>query len=192
MSDALLFGIIIVGIFALLLVYYAFKKFKNFKKKPKEKKIKTQKIKISKQAEELDLRGAGSYVDASKKFLFRKELKFIAHVSRILPPEYVVFPKVGLDLILEPVGNKDLYNSVANKYVDMIIFEEATMKPVLAIDTYDGTIGNEQLDLKCPNVVKALEAAELPLLEFKIKNDYTEAEIKQPVFEALGLNKERK
>ena len=197
MSDVLLFAIIIFGVFTLVIGYYLFKNIKKFQKssKQKEKKIKKPKVKISKKSDELD-EFRGSYVDISKKFLFRKELKLLAHISRALPREYLVFPKIGVDLILGSIGDKNLYNAVASKYIDMVIFEEATMKPVLAIDTYDGSLGNEQLDLECQVLVKALKVAELPLITIKIKGDYTEEDIKKPIFETLGIkqseNEERK
>lgn len=189
MSNTLLIVTIITGLFILIFGYYLFRKLKNIKRNSKPKKKKEKVIKKEKKTKEnkelIDFKG--SYVDLSKKFLFRKELKFLAFVNRILPPQYIIFPKIGLDLILEPVGNRDLYNSVANKYIDMVIFEEATMKPVVAVDLYDGTIGNEQLDVEGTDIIKAFEIAGLPLLTFKIKTDYTEAEIKTPIFKALGL-----
>ena len=62
-------------------------------------------------------------------------------ISKVLPKGYVAFPKIGLDTILQPVGSADLYNLVASKYVDIVIFDEITMKPRVAIDIFDGSKG---------------------------------------------------
>ena len=105
----------------------------------------------------------------------------------MLPKGYVAFPKVGIDTILEPVGRKDLFNKIADKYLDIVIFDEYTMKPKVAIDIFDGSIGDEQLDVNSPDVIKALQIAELPLISIKVKTDYTQDEIKNPIYEALGL-----
>ncbi len=105
-----------------------------------------------------------------------------------MPKGYIVFPKVGLDLILAPVGNKSLYESIQGKYVDLVIFEEDTMKPRIAVDLYDGSIGDEQLDIENPDIIKALQVAELPMISFKVKPEYTEEEIKDPIFKILNKN----
>lgn len=107
-----------------------------------------------------------------------------------MPRGYIAFPKIGTDLILVPVGNKALFDSVRDKYIDLVIFEEATMKPKAAIDLFDGSIGDEQLDIESPEVVNALKIAELPLISFRVKTEYTNEEIKIPIFKALKINEE--
>ena len=87
-------------------------------------------------------------------------------------------------------GKKNLFISVQNKVLDFVVFEEVSMKPVLAVDVYDGTIGDEQINETEEMVIKALESAGLPLVSFKVKTDYMEEEIKKPIYDALGLNKE--
>lgn len=108
-------------------------------------------------------------------------------INKILPKGFIVFPKVGVDLILAPVGNKSLYDSIRGKYLDLVIFEDITMKPRLAIDLHDGTIGDEELEVDSPEVVNALKVAELPLISFKIKTDYEIDEIKNPILKELGF-----
>ena len=193
MSDTVIIILIVAVILILLISFYFFKKYKISKQKGKDKPKKIEKIKVKKEKkikqkpeDMIDLKG--SYVDIADKFLFRKEFKLLIIVNRILPKGYVAFPKVGVDLILVPLGNKTLYDSIQNQYIDLVVFEEDTMKPKVAIDLYDGTIGDEQLDVENPTVVKALKVAELPLISFRVKTDYTTEEIKDPIYEALGIN----
>ncbi len=183
---------VVLGI--LLIVYVVTfimkeRKKKNKDAKPakikKEKHKKVKKIKTEQEPEKLDTKG--SYVDVVDKFLYRKEMKILILVNRALPKGYLVFPRIGLDTILEPVGSKTLYNSVCGKYVDMVIFEQETMKPKVAIDIYDDTIGDEQLDVQSPEATEALKSANLPLISFRVKADYTPKEIQEPIMKALGL-----
>lgn len=193
------FAIIAAVLIVLIILFFVVKfimKHKPAKKKEdkpaKDKSIKKPKFKIwRKKKKDTENNNAaelkGSYVDVVDKFLFRKELKVLVLVSRVLPKGYVAFPKVGIDTILEPVGRKDLFNKIADKYLDIVVFDEYTMKPKVAIDIFDGSIGDEQLDVNSPDVIKALQIAELPLISIKVKTDYTQDEIKNPIFEALGL-----
>lgn len=196
MSNTLII-IIIISVLMILIAFYGIKKYKNSKKnKPKkEKKVKVKvkkdkKVKKNKKPEK-SFNDIGSYVDINTKYLFRKELKLLILINKILPKGFIVFPKVGVDLILTPVGNKSLYESIHGEYLDLVIFEEDTMKPRIAIDLYDGSIGDEQLDIHHPNVLKALDSAELPIISFKVKTEYTEEEIKEPIFKILNKNDEK-
>ncbi|MDD4110458.1 MAG: DUF2726 domain-containing protein [Clostridia bacterium] len=191
--------IIILALLLILVGIYGFNKFKELKKNKKnkpEKKAdkkknngKREKIKKEearrKKEEDFDLKGAN--VDIAEKFLFRKEVKLLILINRILPKGLIVFPKVGVDLILTPIGNRTLYDSIHGKYVDLVIFEEDTMKPKLAIDLYDGTIGDEQLEVECPEVIYALKNAEFPIVSIKIKAEYEIEEIKALLLKGLGM-----
>lgn len=191
----MIFAIITIILVILLIIFYVskfvIKKLKNKKEtsKPKEKKPKKRlwfkKSNQLKNDNATELKGA--YVATVDKFLFRKELKILVLVSRVLPTGYIAFPKIGVDTILEPVGRKDLFNMVANKYLDIVIFEEQSMKPKLAIDIFDGSIGDEQIEINSSEVVNALKVAGLPLISIKVKTEYTESEIKNPIYEALGI-----
>ena len=184
-----IFLALILFIVILMFVLKISKKFKPKNRIKKEKKPKIKKAKIITNNNAVEVQG--SYVDLVDKFLFRKEVKLLVLISKILPKGYVIFPKISLGSILEPVGRKNLFISVQNKILDFVIFEESTMKPALAVDVYDGTIGDEQLNQTDDIAIQALNSANLPLVSFKVKTDYTEEEIKTPIYDALGLNKEK-
>lgn len=192
---------IVIGSFVILfaIVYFVIRIIKKRRLNEttvnkKDKKIKIQKEKKSKEIKETDghIEIKGSYVDLVNKFLFRKEFKVLVLVTRILPKGYVAFPKIGLDTILEPVGRKDLFERIKNCYLDIVIFDEVTMKPKAAIDIFDGSIGDEQVEIATPDVTFALKTVELPLISLKVKTDYSENEIKDPIYKALNINVEEK
>lgn len=130
----------------------------------------------------------GSYCDTVDKFLYRKEIKVYVLINKILPKEFIAFPKISLKSILEPVGSHALYDLVKGKVVDIVVFERETMKPRAVIDIFDGSIGDEQLDTFSPNVVDALKSAELPIVSVKVKTDYDQRELELQLLDALGLN----
>lgn len=180
---------ILLFIVVLTFILKLFKKIKPKKRIKKEKQPKIKKVKTVINQNAVDTQG--SYVNLVDKFLFRKEVKLLVLISKILPKGYVIFPKISLGSILEPVGRKNLFISVQNKILDFIVFEEISMKPVLAIDVYDGSIGDEQINEADEIVVEALKSANLPLVSFKVKTDYTEEEIKTPIYNALGINENK-
>ena len=58
----------------------------------------------------------------------------------------------------------------------------------MAIDIFDGSIGDEQMDIVSPEIVEAFKLAELPLIAIKVKTEYSQADIKEPIWSALGIN----
>ncbi len=172
-----------------IIIFSAYKFAKYKKKKPKDKIQKTKKPKkvVKQKIKQDKLQLKGSYCDTVDKFLYRKEVKLLIVISKILPKEYVVFPKIGIDTILEPVGSHALFDAVKGKYLDFVIFEQETMKPKLVIDVFDGSIGDEQLDQESPEVFEALKSAELPVVTIKVKTDYDLEEIKNQIWSGLGI-----
>ena len=186
---------VVAFILVVFLIYAYVKKRKNNakdkkgkEKKVKEKKAKQKKLKNEEKKVKIEnMKKKGAYCDTVDKFLFRKEIKVFILINKILPKGYICFPKIGLETILEPIGSHELFNSVKGKFVDFVIFKQETMKPVAVVDIFDGSIDDEQIDVDSPEVVEALKSAELPIVSFRVKPDYTIEEIKQPLFDALKI-----
>ncbi len=189
MSSALWIVVVIVAIFIFLITWYVFKRVKLSKKNKKDKPKNEKKIKLKKVKEkEDDIKDI--HVNIAEKFLFRKELKMLILINKILPNGYVVFPKIGVDLIIN--SNSNISEMVRGKYVDMVIFEENTMKPKVVVDLFDGSLGDEQLEIEKPEILQVLTKAEMPIVSFKVKADYTNEEIKEPIFKALKIDDKAK
>ena len=189
MEIAIIAAVIVFLIIVYVLYRYLKKKSKSKnteKKEPKPKKEKVKKVKVKKNKNTLNLKA--SSVDKVNKFLYRKELKVLLLISKILPKGFVAFPKIGIDTVLEPVGNADLFNLIRDKYIDIVVFDEITMQPKVAIDIFDGSIGDEQMDIVSPEIADALKLADLPLVSIKVKTEYTQEDLKTPIYNALGLN----
>lgn len=111
-----------------------------------------------------DLTIADQYMDV-------REVIFYEYLQRALPHNCVAFPKVGVDSILKPKGSKNSYNSILSKYVDYIVFNKQTMKPVLYVDLYDDSLNEQILKEEDKNVENALKAVKLPKISVKVTED---------------------
>ena len=61
------------------------------------------------------------------------------------------------------------------------MFEKSTMKPILVLDIYDNSFGDEPLTLMSENVTDILKKVNLPILSIQVKDKYNEEEIKQKI-----------
>lgn len=184
------FGVI-AGLAIIMLAFTAIRKRrKKTAAKREDKKLKPPKTKKKRPVlrnKNGKLETKPSYCDTVDKFLYRKEVKIFILISKVLPKGYIAFPKISLGTILEPIGSPALFNSVKDKTVDFVIFDQETMKPKAVVDVYDGSIGDEQLDMLDERLVIALKSAQLPVVSFKVKTDYDIDEIKKPIYEALEI-----
>ena len=177
--------LIAMFIFARALVIWRRKRAGKEVKRPRKIRLKRKKEEKQLRNQNGKLDTKGSYCDVVDKYLYRKELKLFVLISKILPKGYIVFPKVGVDTILEPVGSHTLYNSIRDRYVDLVIFNLETMKPRVVIDIFDGSIGDEQLETETPEVIEALKSAELPLISIKVQTSYDQEELKDQIMAIL-------
>lgn len=120
-------------------------------------------------------------VAINNEYLNREEIKFLEFINKIITKEYVVYPKVGVENIVKPIGNRMLYNSILGTYVDYCMFEKSTMKPILVLDIYDNSFGDEPLTLMSQNITEILKKVNLPILSIQVKDKYNEEEIKQKI-----------
>ena len=173
------------GGFALMILYYIIK-FINKKgllkvdlkiKKPKEKK--------------LEVEGIDS-VKVVEKYMYRREVKFLIALNQVLPRQYISLPKVAVANLLEPQGSKVLYNSLKDIFVDFVVFEEATMKPLLVVDVYDNSFEDELIKAHHPQLVEIFKKLNIKLIDIAVKNDINLPELKEKLNLALGLASENK
>lgn len=159
---------ILIGIVA---IYVLFKLLAFLKKKGLlkfDKKDKTKKPKQKKERKAVDVTGAVSLVD---KYMYRREVKALIALNRVLPKEFIALPKVGVANLVEPKGSRNLYNSIKDFFVDFVIFEEATMKPKLIVDVYDNSFEDELLKQKHPQLVEIMKNLNINILEIAVRGE---------------------
>lgn len=101
-------------------------------------------------------------------YLWPKEVEFYDMYRTLLPKEYLMVPKVGVDKIVKPHGSLLMYNAIKNKYVDFCIFKRSNMEPVMVIDCFYPSITDSTIKELDKAVTKALEAVNIPVLQYEI------------------------
>lgn len=119
-------------------------------------------------------------------YLWPKELEFYEMFKNILPHEYLIVPKVGVDKIVKPHGSLVMYNAVKSKYVDFCVFKMSNMEPVVVIECFYPSITDSTIKELDKPVKVALEAVQIPVLKFEILDtEYDTEKVLQRFLDAL-------
>lgn len=116
-----------------------------------------------------------------------KEMIFLEYLHKALPKDFIAFPRVGVDQILQPKGNKIMYNKVLAKYVDICVFLRSEMKPVLIIDLIDTNPATQALCEMDLSVKDALKSVKLPILKQTLSNTYNLDELKKKCYDLIDV-----
>ncbi|MBQ8749786.1 MAG: DUF2726 domain-containing protein [Clostridia bacterium] len=101
-------------------------------------------------------------------FMDKQETYYYEFMQRHLEQDKIIVPKVGIDNLLAPSGNKKQYEAICSKYVDFVIFDKKTMLPIVAIDLVE-----EKMSSKLTYFDKDVEEA-LKLVKIPIYTQYVE------------------
>lgn len=124
-------------------------------------------------------------VELKKPYLENEEMVFLKNLYKILPAEFIAFPRVGVDNLVKPKNDKILYNTILSQYIDVAVFFKSTMEPVLVIDLYSPSPVKQSLKQLSPNVKKALQAVKIPIIEYELNDDCDLLKLKTKVIDAL-------
>lgn len=125
------------------------------------------------------------YVEIKKCYMKPDEVSFLKSLNNVLPAEFVAYPKVGVDNLVQPKNDKVLYNTILSQYVDVCVFLRSTMEPVLAIDLYEASPIEQQMKKLHPNVITALQTVKIPLIQYQVSEEYNLVELRTKVIEAM-------
>lgn len=158
-------GIIVGGLIIAIISYISIKKH-NFGGKSKNKKGKLE-------------------VELKKEFVSNEEMKLLEYVHKALPKDFIAFPRVGVDQIVDPTKNLVAYNSILSKYVDICVFLRKTMEPVLVLDILWDNEAKQQFHDMDINVVDVLKAVKLKVVKIKIEPAYDIQALRKTLLSAL-------
>ena len=101
--------------------------------------------------------------------LWPKELEFYYMFRSVLPKEFMIIPKLGVDEIVKPYGgNLVLFNAVKEEHVDYCIVKVSNMEPIAVLDTYYPSITDSTMQKLETSVIKALESVNIPVITYEI------------------------
>lgn len=113
------------------------------------------------------------------------EMKFLEALHKAMPRELIAFPYVGVDNIVLPKNDKNFYNKILSKYVDVCIFYRRTMQPILAIDLFNSNPIKQALKKMDSDVYDALKAVNIPIVEIKLVENYDINILRKNIFDCL-------
>lgn len=100
--------------------------------------------------------------------LWPKEVEFYQMFRSVLPSEFMIIPKMGVNEIVKPNGNLVLYNAIKNEHVDFCIVRISNMEPIAVLDTFYPSITDSTMQEINPAVKKALESVDIPVIKYEI------------------------
>lgn len=124
-------------------------------------------------------------VSLNSNFCSNQEMKFLEYLHRAMPKDFIAFPRVGVDQLVSPKKDRNAYNAIMSKYVDVVVFTRKDMTPVLVIDLVQKGSAQQQYEELDPNVIKVLKAVKLNLLKVEMEEAYDIEALKESVLKAL-------
>ena len=100
--------------------------------------------------------------------LWPKELEFYYMFRSVLPKEFMIIPKMGIDEIVKPNGNLVLFNAIKEEHVDFCVVKVSNMEPVAVLDTYYPGISDSTMQELPIAVKKGLESVDIPVIKYEI------------------------
>ncbi len=144
--------------------------------------------KRTKENKDIALKGKGSKLEVKLKsqYATEQEMKILEYIHKAIPKDFIAFPRVGVNQIVEPTKNLIAYNSILTKYVDICVFYRKTMEPVLIIDLlWDNNEVKQQFKVMDDSVVNVLKAVKLNVMPLKVEPAYDIAELRKKILSIL-------
>ena len=114
------------------------------------------------------------------------EMRFVETIHKVLPKDFIAFPYVPLEKLLIPNGSKVDFNIASSKVVDVCIFLQKTMEPVLAIYLFTPSPLNQSLKKIDDDVKTLLKKSGLPLVQIKLQEKYELSILKNDLLNAMN------
>lgn len=124
-------------------------------------------------------------LEIKKPYMEISELKFLETLNRVLPPECVAFPKVGVENLVGPKGDKVGFNAICGTYVDICVFLISTMEPLLVIELVEENTIKQGLKLTNINVIKALNSVKIPIIKYTMSDKIDKDDLKTKVLKSI-------
>jgi hypothetical protein len=118
--------------------------------------------------------------------LWPKEVEFYQMFRSVLPAEFMIIPKLGVDEIVKPNGSLVAFNEVKDYHVDFCIVNMSNMEPVAVLDTFYPSITDSTMQELDPKVRKALQSANIAVIKYEILDiPYNKTEVLSKFLNAI-------
>jgi hypothetical protein len=126
-------------------------------------------------------------------FLSSAEFSFYKVLASLLGARWTVQSKVRLAdifFVARPNENIAFFNQIAQKHLDFLVCDSASMKPVFGIELDDSSHKRGSRQVRDEFVENVCKAASLPLLRVPVQREYNSREIAAQVVPILKANVE--
>ncbi len=144
-------------------------------------KNKTKNMGVAKQKR--DLKNSG--VKLVKAYCSPAEMQFLEAIHKALPKDFIAFPYVPIEKLLIPNGSKVNYNLSSSKVIDVCIFLQKNMEPVLAIDLYSPSPINQSLKKIDEDTIALIKSVKLPFIQFQLQENYNLLVLKNDLINSM-------
>lgn len=113
-------------------------------------------------------------------FLSPAELSFYKVLSSVLGTHFAIQSKVRLAdvfFVARPNENVAYFNRIAQRHLDFLVCDPATMKPLIGIELDDSSHQREGGQERDGFVDSVFQTAQLPLLRFPVQREYSPREL---------------
>lgn len=116
-------------------------------------------------------------------FFDSKNTDFYNALKIALPRNYVIFPRVAVELLFYHINRADL--RLKGQYIGFCVFTDK-LAPVLAIDLIDTTLAGEStLPLKS-STKDIIRSSGLPVLEYAMRDVYSIDDLRKSIAKAMN------
>jgi len=133
--------------------------------------------------DKLDAKGQ---LEKTIPYLAPKEMVIYDILVSILPKEFVLFPRIGIEKLLKPKNSLVLFNAVKDKFVDMVVFKRNNMEPIMVVDIYDTSIAERSFQEFDKALTKTISAVNIPIWKIEIKDKYDKNQLLSSFLDKLN------
>lgn len=160
------------GVFSLLLIVFIFssKKDMNLEKKNNSGSNKPRSLGA-------DNSGTNTNLKLKERQLTQKEIAVLDILIKHFSDRFVIMPKVPLHEIIAPKASRVFYDVVADTVLDFVFIDKKTLRPILVVDVFDNSFGDESLTEVAQHAATAIKSVRLHLVSIQIRDSIVEDKI---------------
>ena len=133
----------------------------------------------------------GTFVTKRNNFLTEKEYEFFKVLCKVAGSlGYVAFPKVCVGNLVNcraEEGKKHKHETL-HAIVDFTLFSSHDFSPIVVIDLYDNTIGDQSLLAEMDGfIVRALRYSGIPIFKISLNDAMDEDKLKKAILDEISL-----
>ncbi len=120
----------------------------------------------------------------------RDERTFFRYLVKAISRDYLILTKVRMadiltvDRALTDKKRFEFFEKIAPRHVDFVLVDRATTEIKMVVDLFNDRVSNTKLVQKAIFMDKLFQAAGIPLMRFRLSENYSIADLKKAISDA--------